>query len=162
MELSESDPDEPEEKKTERRERRVGKEVKVLRSKLTKLKVKEEAAKKEKDALKQAMKKNHVILKYNIFVCYNEVSLILIIAFREENKKFKKLEKEVQKMAASMKLDEDETDGEDKEDEEEAEAEEEEEEESEEESEESESEESEEESGSESEAEVCASNRKSL
>jgi len=33
------------------------------RSKLTKLKVKEEAAKKEKDALKQAMKKNHVILK---------------------------------------------------------------------------------------------------
>jgi len=47
----------------ERRERRSGKELKILRSKLTKLKVKEEAAKKEKDALKQAMKKNHVILK---------------------------------------------------------------------------------------------------
>jgi len=31
---------------------------------------------------------------------------------REENKKFKKLEKEVQKMAASMKLDEDDVDGE--------------------------------------------------
>ncbi|XP_060650938.1 DNA ligase 1 isoform X4 [Drosophila sulfurigaster albostrigata] len=141
LELSESDPDEPEEKKTERRERRLGKEVKVLRSKLTKLKVKEEAAKKEKDALKQAMKKNHVILK-------------------EENKKFKKLEKEVQKMAASMKLDEDELDGEDKDDEEEAEAEEEEEEESEEESEESESEESGEESGSESEAEDSANSAK--
>ncbi|KRG07887.1 uncharacterized protein Dmoj_GI26237, partial [Drosophila mojavensis] len=134
LELSESDPDEPEEKKTERRERRMGKEVKVLSSKLTKLKVKEEAAKKEKDALKQAMKKNHVILK-------------------EENKKFKKLEKEVQKMAASMKLDEDEIDAEDKEEEEAAEEEqEEEEEESEEESEESESEESEAEPDSESEA----------
>ncbi|KPU80128.1 uncharacterized protein Dana_GF16644, isoform B [Drosophila ananassae] len=144
-ELSESDPDEPEEKKTERRERRFGKEVKVLRSKLTKLKVKEEAAKKEKDALKQAMKKNHVILK-------------------EENKKFKKLEKEVQKMAASMKLDEDELDGEEKDDEEkdddEEEAESEEEEESEEESEESESEASEAETGSESEPEDAANSAK--
>jgi len=63
LELSESDPDEPEEKKTERRERRLGKEVKVLRNKLTRIKVKEEAAKKEKDVLKQAMKKNHVVLK---------------------------------------------------------------------------------------------------
>ncbi|KAH8278630.1 hypothetical protein KR018_006314 [Drosophila ironensis] len=142
---SESDPDEPEEKKTERRERRFGKELKVLRSKLTKLKVKEEAAKKEKDALKQAMKKNHVILK-------------------EENKKFKKLEKEVQKMAASMKLDEDELDGEEKEDgdedgeeKDEAEGDEsEEEEESEEESEESESEASEAETGSESEPEEAS------
>ncbi|KRF79101.1 axoneme-associated protein mst101(2) isoform X2 [Drosophila virilis] len=142
LEMSESDPDEPEEKKTERRERRMGKEVKVLRSKLTKLKVKEEAAKKEKDALKQAMKKNHVILK-------------------EENKKFKKLEKEVQKMAASMKLDEDEIDAEDKDDEEAAEEEHEEEEaESEEESDESESEESEEESASESEAEDAANSAK--
>ncbi|XP_020811340.1 histone acetyltransferase KAT6B isoform X3 [Drosophila serrata] len=138
LEVSESDPDEPEEKKTERRERRSGKELKVLRSKLTKLKVKEEAAKKEKDALKQAMKKNHVILK-------------------EENKKFKKLEKEVQKMAASMKLDEDDVDGEEKdEDEEEPEEKdesEEEEEESDDESEESESEASEAETGSESEPE---------
>ncbi|XP_017083679.1 FK506-binding protein 5 isoform X2 [Drosophila eugracilis] len=136
-EISESDPDEPEEKKVERRERRSGKELKILRSKLTKLKVKEEAAKKEKDALKQAMKKNHVILK-------------------EENKKFKKLEKEVQKMAASMKLDEDDVDGEEKdEDEEEAEEEHatEEEEESDDESEESDSEESEAETGSESEPE---------
>ncbi|KAH8318882.1 hypothetical protein KR074_009577 [Drosophila pseudoananassae] len=144
-ELSESDPDEPEEKKTERRERRMGKEVKVLRSKLTKLKVKEEAAKKEKEVLKQAMKKNHVILK-------------------EENKKFKKLEKEVQKMAASMKLDEDELDGEEKDDEEkdddEEEAESEEEEESEEESEESESEASEAETGSESEPEDAANSAK--
>ncbi|XP_032576921.1 death domain-associated protein 6 isoform X2 [Drosophila sechellia] len=136
-EVSESDPDEPEEKKVERRERRSGKELKILRSKLTKLKVKEEAAKKEKDALKQAMKKNQGILK-------------------EENKKFKKLEKEVQKMAASMKLDEDDVDGEEKdEDEEEAEEEHasEEEEDSDDESEESESEESEAETGSESEPE---------
>lgn len=60
---SESDPDEPEEKKAERREKRLVKEVKMLRSKLTKIKVKEEAAKKEKMALKEAMKKNHIILK---------------------------------------------------------------------------------------------------
>jgi len=76
---------------------------------------------------------------------------------REENKKFKKLEKEVQKMAASMKLDEDDVDGEEKdEDEEEAEEEHasEEEEESDDESEESDSEESEAETGSESEPEV--------
>ncbi|XP_034138496.1 glutamic acid-rich protein isoform X6 [Drosophila guanche] len=143
LEVSESDPDEPEEKKTERREKRVGKELKVLRSKLTKLKVKEEAAKKEKDVLKQAMKKNQEILK-------------------EENKKFKKLEKEVQKMAASMKLDEDDVDGEDKEDEEEAEKEHEseEEEESDDESEESESGESEAETGSESEPEDAANSAK--
>ncbi|BFF88981.1 FK506-binding protein 5 [Drosophila madeirensis] len=142
-EVSESDPDEPEEKKTERREKRVGKELKVLRSKLTKVKVKEEAAKKEKDVLKQAMKKNQEILK-------------------EENKKFKKLEKEVQKMAASMKLDEDDVDGEDKEDEEEAEEEHEseEEEESDDESEESESGESEAETGSESEPEDAANSAK--
>ncbi|XP_001359660.3 FK506-binding protein 5 isoform X1 [Drosophila pseudoobscura] len=143
LEVSESDPDEPEEKKTERREKRVGKELKVLRSKLTKVKVKEEAAKKEKDVLKQAMKKNQVILK-------------------EENKKFKKLEKEVQKMAASMKLDEDDVDGEDKEDEEEAEEEHEteEEEESDDESEESESGESEAETGSESEPEDASNSAK--
>ncbi|XP_022216398.2 DNA ligase 1 isoform X3 [Drosophila obscura] len=143
LEVSESDPDEPEEKKTERREKRVGKELKVLRSKLTKVKVKEEAAKKEKDVLKQAMKKNQEILK-------------------EENKKFKKLEKEVQKMAASMKLDEDDVDGEDKDDEEEAgeEHESEEEEESDDESEESESGESEAETGSESEPEDAANSAK--
>ncbi|XP_054747698.1 DNA ligase 1 isoform X2 [Anastrepha obliqua] len=135
LEMSESDPDEPEEKKVERRERRLTKEVKVLRSKLTKVKVKREAAKKEKLALKQAMKKNHVILK-------------------EENKKFKKLEKEVQKMAASMKEEEeDEDDDEEKDEEVEENDEAEESEEEEEESEESESEESEAETESESEAE---------
>ncbi|XP_017481812.1 PREDICTED: DNA ligase 1 isoform X2 [Rhagoletis zephyria] len=135
LDMSESDPDEPEEKKAERRERRLGKEVKVLRSKLTKIKVKREAAKKEKLALKQAMKKNHVILK-------------------EENKKFKKLEKEVQKMAASMKdEEEDEDDDEEKAEEPEEDNDAEETEEEEEDSEESESEESEAETESESEAE---------
>ncbi|XP_036340885.1 LOW QUALITY PROTEIN: FK506-binding protein 5 [Rhagoletis pomonella] len=135
LDMSESDPDEPEEKKAERRERRLGKEVKVLRSKLTKIKVKREAAKKEKLALKQAMKKNHVILK-------------------EENKKFKKLEKEVQKMAASMKdEEEDEDDDEEKEEEPEEDNDAEETEEEEEDSEESESEESEAETESESETE---------
>ncbi|XP_053958674.1 glutamic acid-rich protein isoform X6 [Anastrepha ludens] len=138
LEMSESDPDEPEEKKVERRERRLTKEVKVLRSKLTKVKVKREAAKKEKLALKQAMKKNHVILK-------------------EENKKFKKLEKEVQKMAASMKEEEeDEDDDEEKDEEVEENDEAEESEEEEEESEESESEESEAETESESEAEEAS------
>uniref|UniRef100_A0A1B0AJ64 WH2 domain-containing protein n=1 Tax=Glossina pallidipes TaxID=7398 RepID=A0A1B0AJ64_GLOPL len=139
-EFSASDPDEPEEKKNERRQRRLIKEVKVLRSKLTKLKVKQEAAKKEKEALKQAMKKNHVILK-------------------EENKKFKKLEKEVHKMAASMKGEEDEDD-EDKEADEPEEAEEEESEDESEESEESESEESEAETESESEAEDASNESK--
>lgn len=60
---SESDPDEPEEKKIARRERRLNKEVKALRSKLTKVKAKQEAARKEKAALKEIMKKNHVVLK---------------------------------------------------------------------------------------------------
>lgn len=139
-EFSESDPDEPEEKKNERRQRRLTKEVKVLRSKLTKLKVKQEAAKKEKEALRQAMKKNHVILK-------------------EENKKFKKLEKEVHKMAASMKG-EDDDDDEEKETEEPEEAEEEDSEEESEESEESESEESEAETESESETEDASNESK--
>ncbi|KAL9887418.1 sarcomere length short isoform 3-T6 [Glossina fuscipes fuscipes] len=139
-EFSASDPDEPEEKKNERRQRRLIKEVKVLRSKLTKLKVKQEAAKKEKEALKQAMKKNHVILK-------------------EENKKFKKLEKEVHKMAASMKGEEDEDD-EEKEAEGTEEAEEEESEDESEESEESESEESEAETESESEPEDASNESK--
>uniref|UniRef100_A0A0K8W5T2 WH2 domain-containing protein n=1 Tax=Bactrocera latifrons TaxID=174628 RepID=A0A0K8W5T2_BACLA len=134
LEMSESDPDEPEEKKLERRDRRMAKEVKVLRSKLTKVKVKREAAKKEKLALKQAMKKNHAILK-------------------EENKKFKKLEKEVQKMAASMKEEEEDEDDDEEKEEEEENEEDAEESEEEEESEESESEESEAETESESEAE---------
>ncbi|XP_050341437.1 glutamic acid-rich protein isoform X3 [Bactrocera neohumeralis] len=134
LEMSESDPDEPEEKKLERRDRRIAKEVKVLRSKLTKVKVKREAAKKEKLALKQAMKKNHAILK-------------------EENKKFKKLEKEVQKMAASMKEEEEDEDDDEEKEEEEEDEEDAEESEEEEESEESESEESEAETESESEAE---------
>ncbi|XP_049304531.1 DNA ligase 1 isoform X2 [Bactrocera dorsalis] len=134
LEVSESDPDEPEEKKLERRDRRIAKEVKVLRSKLTKVKVKREAAKKEKLALKQAMKKNHAILK-------------------EENKKFKKLEKEVQKMAASMKEEEEDEDDDEEKEEEEEDEEDAEESEEEEESEESESEESEAETESESEAE---------
>ncbi|XP_054081378.1 DNA ligase 1 isoform X2 [Zeugodacus cucurbitae] len=134
LDVSESDPDEPEEKKLERRDRRIAKEVKVLRTKLTKVKVKREAAKKEKLALKQAMKKNHLILK-------------------EENKKFKKLEKEVQKMAASMKDDEEDEEGDDEKDEEAEDEEDEDESEEEEESEESESEESEAETESESEGE---------
>ncbi|XP_055851957.1 glutamic acid-rich protein isoform X4 [Episyrphus balteatus] len=134
LELSESEEDEDEEKKAERKKRRLAKEVKILQTKLTKLKDKQEAAKRERANLKQIMKKNHVLLK-------------------EENKKFKKLEKEVHKMAASMKEEVDDDD-EEKDDEEEEEEEAEEEEESEEESEEdSESEESEEESGSETESE---------
>ncbi|XP_067644868.1 axoneme-associated protein mst101(2) isoform X2 [Eurosta solidaginis] len=142
LDMSESDPDEPEEKKAERREKRAAKEVKILRSKLTKVKTKQEAAKKEKMALKQAMKKNHVILK-------------------EENKKFKKLEKEVQKMAASMKDEEEDEDADEEKEEEEAEEEEEQEDsEEEEESEESESEESEAETESESEAEEASSTDK--
>ncbi|XP_061391087.1 troponin T, skeletal muscle-like [Musca vetustissima] len=139
---SESDPDEPEEKKIARRERRLNKEVKALRSKLTKVKVKQEAARKEKAALKEAMKKNHVILK-------------------EEKKKFKKLEKEVHKMAASMKEDMDLDDDEEKDEaEDKEESEDESEEETEEESEESESEESENETESESEAEDATNQAK--
>ncbi|XP_058986480.1 glutamic acid-rich protein isoform X5 [Musca domestica] len=139
---SESDPDEPEEKKIARRERRLNKEVKALRSKLTKVKAKQEAARKEKAALKEIMKKNHVVLK-------------------EEKKKFKKLEKEVHKMASSMKEDMDLDDDEEKDEaEENEESEEESEDETEEESEESESEESENETESESEAEDATNQAK--
>lgn len=130
LEESESDEDEDDEKKAERKIRRLAREVKFLRTKLTKLLDKEVAAKKERANLKEAMKKNQILLK-------------------QETKKFKKLEKEVGKMAASMAGDEDDEDKADENGEDEAE-EEEEEEVSEEES---ESEESEEESESETESE---------
>ncbi|KAG5671323.1 hypothetical protein PVAND_001526 [Polypedilum vanderplanki] len=119
--LSEEEEDESEEKKAERAARRLKREVDMLRAKLTRLKEKENNARNERKALRDAMKKNQQILK-------------------DEKKKFKKLQKEVEKMAAMMKAVEEEGSDEEAEEKEEPEEEEEEEEESEQESEESESE----------------------
>lgn len=134
IESSESESDEDEEKKAERAARRLGREVKMLQTKLQKIKDKQAAAQKERTALKEAMKKNQALLK-------------------EETKRYKKLQKEVDKMAAMLKdVDEEDEDAEEKDEDEEEEVEEEEEEEEETE-EETETEESEEESGSETESE---------
>ena len=62
-EVSESEDDEDEEKKQERQIRRLAREVKMLYTKLNRLKDKERAAKKERENLKDAMKKNHGLLK---------------------------------------------------------------------------------------------------
>jgi hypothetical protein len=65
MEVAESEPeeDEDEEKKAERIARRMAREISMLEAKLTKLKDKEVAAKAERKSLKEAMKKNHELLK---------------------------------------------------------------------------------------------------
>lgn len=62
-EVSESDSEEDEATKEERRKRRLMREVKMLHTKLTRLKDKEKVAKKEREGLKDAMKKAQVALK---------------------------------------------------------------------------------------------------
>lgn len=102
MSESESDGEETEEK----RERRAQREVKMFRNKLRSYKNKEDNAKKERIALKEQMKTHQLGIK-------------------EEKKKYKALQKEVDKMAALMKeSSEDEEDVDDEEDEEESEKEE--------------------------------------
>ncbi|GAB0086944.1 hypothetical protein DMENIID0001_011750 [Sergentomyia squamirostris] len=106
-EVSESDSEEDEEVKEERKKRRLNREVKMLETKLSRLKEKEKVSKREREGLKDAMKKSQVALK-------------------EEKKKFKSLQKEVDKMAKLMKdVDEDDEEKEDGEDAEEEESEEE-------------------------------------
>lgn len=62
--LSESEEEEEdEEKKAERLARRLGREVKMMSTKLARLKDKETAAKKERANLREAMKKNQGLLK---------------------------------------------------------------------------------------------------
>ncbi|XP_019876963.2 glutamic acid-rich protein-like isoform X2 [Aethina tumida] len=129
-EEEESDGEETEEKK----EKRLQKELKHLRNKLRNFKNKEDNAKKERIALREIIKRNQTAIK-------------------EEKKKFKQLQKEVDKMAALMKdlAEEDEDENEDEEKPEEETEEESEEESSEEESSEEEDESDEEESESEAE-----------
>lgn len=62
-ESSEGEEDEPEEKKAERLARRLGREVKNMKSKLSRLKDKHRACKKERMNLKDSMKKNQETLK---------------------------------------------------------------------------------------------------
>ncbi|XP_055691892.1 glutamic acid-rich protein isoform X2 [Lutzomyia longipalpis] len=136
-EVSESDSEEDEATKEERRKRRLNREVKMLQTKLSRIKEKEKVARKERMGLKDAMKKTQVTLK-------------------EELKKYRSLQKEVDKMAKLMKdVDVDEDEEKDEED-----AEEEEESEEEDESEESEESETEEESESESENEDAEDEKK--
>lgn len=63
LELSDSEEEEDEEKKAERQARRLGREVKMMKTKLGRLKDKEKAAKKERENLREAMKKNQGLLK---------------------------------------------------------------------------------------------------
>lgn len=60
---TESEEEEDEEKKAAKAAKRLAKEVKFLKTKLARLKDKNEAAKKERLNLKEAMKKNQVLLK---------------------------------------------------------------------------------------------------
>ncbi|XP_031626777.1 paramyosin isoform X4 [Contarinia nasturtii] len=78
-----------EEQKEARIKRRLTREVKYLKGKLERLKDKQHNAKKERQAIRESMKKNQVTLK-------------------DEKKKFKKLQREVDKMAALMKDEDDE------------------------------------------------------
>lgn len=63
--LSEAEPDEEEdeEKRAERLARRLTREVKMMSTKLVRLKEKEEAARRERGNTRDAMKKNQAILK---------------------------------------------------------------------------------------------------
>lgn len=63
LELSEEEEEEDEEKKAERAARRLAREVKMMCTRLGRLKDKERAAKKERENLRDAMKKNQGLLK---------------------------------------------------------------------------------------------------
>lgn len=67
MEQSDSEDDDNEEKKAERLARRLNREVKMLNTKLGRLKDKEKAAKKERENLRDAMKKNQGLLKLVLY-----------------------------------------------------------------------------------------------
>lgn len=60
---SESDENEDEEKKAQRRARRLTKEVKFLRAKLIRMDDKERVARKERQKIRDEMKKNQTVLK---------------------------------------------------------------------------------------------------
>ncbi|XP_017785132.1 PREDICTED: glutamic acid-rich protein-like [Nicrophorus vespilloides] len=97
--LSISDTDSDEEETDEKRQKRLTREVKMLSNKLRNFKNKVDNAKKERLALKEIMKKHQSSIK-------------------EEKKRYKQLQKEVDKMAAYMRESESEDDeDEDEEDE---------------------------------------------
>lgn len=58
------DEDEDEEKKEARKARRLAREVKFLNGKLDRLKEKEETARRERQNIRDSMKKNQVVLKW--------------------------------------------------------------------------------------------------
>lgn len=153
---AEEDEEEDEEKKAERLARRLAREVKMMSTKLVRLKEKERAARKERENLREAMKKNQGALKWGF--CFGTVRSRCLTnnsSHRVELKKFKKLQREVDKMAAMMNDHDEDDDDEDAEPKEDAAAEtEEEENETEEESDSEESEEESESDDSESEPEV--------
>lgn len=60
---SEPEEDEDEEKKAERLARRLAREINMLETKLARLNDKQISAKSERKSLKDAMKKNHELLK---------------------------------------------------------------------------------------------------
>lgn len=63
FESSGDDDDLDDEQKAARLKRRLNREVKYLKNKLDRLKDKEQAAKKERQAIRESMKKNQVVLK---------------------------------------------------------------------------------------------------
>lgn len=72
FESSGDDDDLDDEQKEARVKRRLNREVKYLKNKLDRLKDKQHAAKRERQAIRESMKKNQVILKYvlNIVIWY--------------------------------------------------------------------------------------------
>lgn len=95
--LSESDEDEDDEKKAARKERRLGREIKLLHNKLNKLKIKQEAAKKERESLKQAMKKNQILLKYDIVALLEKKLKPFIKTLEKKIRNLKNLKKKFKK-----------------------------------------------------------------
>lgn len=63
VESSEPEEDEDDEKKAERLKRRLAREVKFLSNKLGRLKEKQKAARKERQTIRENMKKNQLTLK---------------------------------------------------------------------------------------------------
>lgn len=87
LELSEEEEDETEEQKAERAARRLKREVDMLRVKLTKLKDKEINAKSERKALREGMKKNQQLLKYEWSHCVVQLTKLSTIHFSGSRRK---------------------------------------------------------------------------
>lgn len=112
IEVSESEDEEAEdeERKAERFARRLAREVKMMSTKLDRIKEKERTAKKDRENLRETMKTHQ-----NTFKCVTQfwintifgIYYLFLLFERIELKKFKKLQREVDKMAAMMRDDDD-------------------------------------------------------